>query len=213
MENLQAISGLTPITIECQYDSGALDYMRLPEMMDDFVARDIAVENIAFTPILQRRGEGQYDSGMGDPRRSLFLKQEAGKRGYPVNDEAPSNACMADFRSRFIFDTDGSIIPCPSLQSGEMAYGHVTKGIDFIAESQLLKRKLPDRCLLQCELLPICMGGCRLQALVNQKDFSGIDCHYETYRLFLEDYIRERASAVSLQEEKLGGSAPIGLMA
>jgi hypothetical protein len=36
------------------------------------------------------------------------------------------------------------------------------------------------------------MGGCRLQTLVNQKDFAGIDCHYETYRFFLEEYIKER---------------------
>jgi len=34
-----------------------------------------------------------------------------------------------------------------------------------------------------------------MQALVNQNDFAGIDCHYDTYRVFLEDYVREEASA------------------
>ena len=84
-----------------------------------------------------------------------------------------------------------------------MAYGHVSQGVDFVSEAQLLKRRLDDRCLNECELLPICMGGCRLQALVNHKDFAGIDCHYDTYRVFLEDYIREKALAAVTQEEKL----------
>ena len=77
------------------------------------------------------------------------------------------------------------------------------EGIDFVLESQLLRRKLPDKCLNDCELLPICMGGCRLQALVNQEDFDEIDCHYDSQRLFLEDYIREKASAVSYEEEDI----------
>ena len=84
-----------------------------------------------------------------------------------------------------------------------MAYGHVTTGVDFVAESQLLKRKLPHKCLNECPILPICMGGCRLQALVNGHGFNGIDCHDEIHRLFLEEYIRERASSVSFQEEDI----------
>jgi len=201
LNNLQAVSGLTPIAIECQYDSASLDFLSIPEMLDDIGARKITVDNIAFTPILRRRGKNPYDSGMGDPRIFLYLKREAEKRGYPMNAEPPSNTCMAEFRSRFIFDTDGSIIPCPSLQGGELSYGHVTRGIDFISESQLLKRSLPERCLNECPLLPICMGGCRLQALISKKDFNGIDCHYDTYRLLLEDYIREKVSEISFQEE------------
>lgn len=202
MKNLQSVSGTIPITIECQYDSGTLDYQRIPEMMDDFKSHDIAIKEINFTPILARRGENPYDSGMGDPEVGLWLMREAKKQGYMQERTAPSNACMADFRSRFIFDTDGSILPCPSVQGGEMAYGHVTKGIDFVSESQLLKRNLPDRCLNECELLPICMGGCRMQALVHQNDFAGVDCHYDTYRVFLEDYVREEAS-VALEQEKV----------
>ncbi|MBW2598457.1 MAG: SPASM domain-containing protein, partial [Deltaproteobacteria bacterium] len=112
----------------------------------------------------------------------------------------PSNLCMADFRSIYVFDTDGSIIPCPSLQGGEMAYGNVLTGIDFVAESQLLNRKLPDQCLKQCELLPLCMGGCRLQALTRQNDFNGIDCHYDIYRSLLEDYIRAQVFAALSQD-------------
>jgi uncharacterized protein len=195
MKNLEKISGSISMHIECQYDAGARDFKRIPEMLDDMNRRNIRVEDIAFTPILEKRGQSGFCAGMGEVENFLFLKKEAERRGFPVNGSAPSNVCMADFRSIYVFDTDGSIIPCPSLQGGEMAYGNVSTGMDFVAESQLLNRKLPDQCLNRCELLPICMGGCRLQALTRHNDFNGIDCHYKIYRLLLEDYIRNKASA------------------
>ncbi len=195
MKNLEKISGSIPIRIECQYDAGSSDFKRIPEMLEDMHYRNIRVEDIAFTPILEKRGEGGFCAGMGDVEIFQFLKQAAAQRGFPVNGNAPSNACMTDFRCIYVFDTDGSIIPCPSLQGGEMAYGNVLTGIDFVAESQILNRKLPDQCLNQCELLPVCMGGCRLQALTRHNDFNGIDCHYDTYRRLVEDYLLATAAA------------------
>ena len=193
MENLEKISGLIPISIECQYDAGARDFKRIPEMLDDIKRRNIEVENIAFTPILEKRGGNRFLAEKKDLQKFLFLQKSALTRGFPANDIAPSNACMADFRSFFVFDTDGSIIPCPSLQGGEMAYGNVLNGIDFVAESQLLHRNIPDKCLESCEILPICMGGCRLQALTYREDFNGIDCHYDAYRRLLTEYVRYKA--------------------
>ena len=196
MKNLEKISGLIPINFECQYDAGTREFERIPEMLDDIDRRKIQVGGIAFTPILETRGENGFCAGMGDVEIFLFLKEKTAQIGFPVDGTAPSNACMADFRSSFVFDTDGSIIPCPSLQSGEMAYGNVSAGIDFVAESQILKRNLRDRCVDACELLPICFGGCRLQALTRHNDFSGIDCHYGTYRRLLENYINCKVLAL-----------------
>ena len=201
IKNLKSVSNMTPITVECQYDSGASDYRFMPEMYDDFKKHNIVVEDIHFTPILKKRGECRFNTGLGDPQIALDLMKQARSYGYCSEREAPASLCRADFRAMFVFDTDGSIIPCPGLQEGEMAYGHVSKGIDFIAESQLLQRNLPDKCLNQCDLLPVCMGGCRQQALVYQNDFSGIDCQYDTQRLFLDDYIREKALDALSREE------------
>ncbi len=202
IKNLKSVSGMTPITIECQYDSGATDYRLMPEMYDDFKKHDIAINDIHFTPILKKRGECRFNTGLGDPQIALDLMKQAREYGYCSEREAPASLCRADFKAMFVFDTDGSIIPCPGLQEGEMAYGHVFKGVDFIAESQLLTRKLPEKCLDQCDLLPICMGGCRQQALVYQGDFAGIDCQYDTQRLFLDDYIREMAVGALAQDEE-----------
>ncbi len=201
VENLEQISGSVDLLIECQYDAGSNDYQRIPEMLDDLDRRSIQVAEITFTPILAKRGTDSFCAGMGDAQKHLFLKRQAREHGINVGTAPPSNACMTDFRSIFVFDTDGGLIPCPSLQGGEMAYGTATTGIDFVAETQLLMRRLPEKCLQRCELLPICMGGCRLQALTRDHDFNGIDCHYGTYRSLLEEYIRDSAAA-ALAEEK-----------
>jgi len=201
LHNLESVSDLVQVSIECQYDSGSQDFIKLPRMLDDMAERHIQVESIAFTPILPQRGKISFNTGMGDPNIFLYLKHEAEKRGFPMNEEPPSSSCMAEFKARFIFDTDGSIIPCPSVQGGEMAYGDVYTGIDFVAESQLRRRNLSKKCLNQCELLPLCMGGCRLQALIKNKSFSGVDCHYDTYRFLLEEYIRGQVSAVLSDKE------------
>lgn len=204
VENLRAISGMTSIGVECQYDSGSRDYLRIPEMLDDLAARGVAIDNVVFTPIVSRRGKDGFSGGTGDPGVFLQLMQEAEKRGYPQFAEPPSNACSADFRGRLVFDTDGSIIACPALQSDEKAYGSIFKGVDFTSHSELLRRRLPERCLKECELLPVCMGGCRLQALTACGDFNGIDCQYDMLDLILKEYVgrkADRAIAEAMEKE------------
>jgi len=191
--NLRSVSGLAPITIECQYDSGCRDHETFPEMLDDFARHHLDIDDVCFTPIIKKRSGSDFNCGMGDPQIALQLRKTAEAYGYASERQAPSSLCRSDFRSMFVFDTDGSIIPCPGLQNGEMAYGHVGGGVDFIAESQLLKRRLPDTCLNRCPLLPVCMGGCRLQALTHGNDFAGIDCQHDAHWQFLEAYIREMA--------------------
>jgi uncharacterized protein len=193
--NLQRISGLVPITIECQYDAGSNDYERFLEMPDDLRRRGIDIVNICFTPILPTRSpRTTFSAGAGDPAILLHLMHEAYARGYPQFEEPPVNCCSADFPWRMTFDTDGSLIPCPILQSGEMVFGNVLNGIDFIAHAQILQRKIPEMCLNECELLPLCLGGCRYQALVQGQGFNGVSCHYDTLRMILEAHIREKAA-------------------
>lgn len=194
VQNLLKVSGLAPITLECQYDEGGEDYRRIPEMLEQLKKHGIIIENINFTPILPRRN-GTNDGPVTDgPEILLHLMREAQANGYPQLQEPPMNCCSAEFLSRVTFDTDGSLIPCPVLQSGEMVYGNVFTGIDFIAHAQILHRRLPERCLHDCELLPLCLGGCRLQALICGAGFNGVNCRYECLRLILEEYIRASAA-------------------
>jgi uncharacterized protein len=204
MKNLAAISdGKIAIQVQTQYDSTSDDYFQISEMLDDFSRYGIAVTKVSFTPIMARRDETTYKGMMGDPAKYLYLLNAADARGYRQFERPPWNACTADLRSRITFDTDGSITACASLQSGEMVYGHLDKGIDFVAEAQLLQRKYPDRCLNDCPLFPRCWGGCRLNALARGEGFDGIDCQEEVLWLMLEEYMKRQVLAVLSS-----GSAP-----
>ncbi len=195
MTNLEAISSHTRIVIESQYDAGSnADYLQIPEMLDDLLGRGIAVENVHFTPILPRRGQSDFQCGMGDPHKLLFLMHEAERRGFPQFHEPPSNGCMTDCRSNMVFDTDGTFLSCPSTQK-ELTYGNATRGIDVIARSQLLERQFPNKCLHDCDILPLCNGGCRLSSLTAGGAFAGVDCHYEALRLLLDEHMNRKASA------------------
>jgi radical SAM protein with 4Fe4S-binding SPASM domain len=193
MRRLQEISGMVPIHILTQYRADMLDFLSVPEMMDDFTRRGIAVETFHFGEVLAKRCKGSHHGGTGDPRILLFLNQEAERRGYPVYSEPPSAICGVDLLNHYFIDADTSYIPCAAMNLGERAYGNAIKGIDFVAESQLLKRKLPERCLEVCELAPLCMGGCRLQAETHGNGFDGIHCCHESLRLALNDYITHKA--------------------
>jgi uncharacterized protein len=195
MKNLQSVADLTQVNIEYQYDSSTEDYLRVPEMLDDFTARGITVKNISFSPILPRRGETKFLSGSGSPEAYLYLAREAQRRGFPHLSEAPSNSCAADFRAKFAFDTDGTLIPCPSLQSGEFVCGNVYKGRDFASMAMILNRKLSDRCWTECEILPVCMGGCRLQALTRTGCFDGVDCRYDMLSMTVKEYVKQKTMA------------------
>jgi uncharacterized protein len=161
-------------------------------MLDDLRERGVAVNEVAFTPILPQRVRTAFNRGMGDVQILLYLMDEAEKRGFPQYGEAPSNACSADYRSRFAFDVDGSLISCPVMQNGEMTYGDVFKGVDFPAQAGMLDRTFEKKCRDECEFLPLCMGGCRLQALTKSGDFNGVDCYYEMMNLLLKEYVQRK---------------------
>jgi radical SAM protein with 4Fe4S-binding SPASM domain len=191
MQNLQRISGLVPLVIECNYNDET--YLRVPEMLDDLARRSIDVENVVFTPII--RDDGAPGSGTVDAGKFLYLLGQLKQRGYPTFSEPPTNACSTDFMSKFVFNTEGTLIPCPALRQpheSRLSYGSARAGVQVLAHSQL-RRKLPDRCLYECELFPrVCSGGCRLKALLNTGDFNGADCQYEMLSTVLEAYIKEK---------------------
>lgn len=193
VKRLQEISDIIPVTIECQYDSGTKEYLRFEEMLYDFKVSNIEIKDVYFTPILAKSMQSPFNSGLGDPEIPIMLNEMASKYGFCSGLQVPLNLCKADFRSMFVFDTDGTIIPCSSLQSGERKYGHVSKGVDFVAESQIIRRNLPARCRLECAILPLCMGGCRLQADMKYNDFNGVDCNYDNHMKALRHYMRQLA--------------------
>ncbi len=194
MQNLASISGQVPITIECQYDPDSDDYLHYPAMLDDLIRHEIEIERIVYSPILPtQRDKGPFKPSIGDPQKRLYLIRETLSRGIQVEDGPPSGSCSAEYLSSFVFDVDGGLLPCPSLQNGQLAYGNVINGIDWVSQTQIISRELPKKCINGCVFLPLCNGGCRNQALVRENDFWCVDCNYEGFKVLLEDYIRRKS--------------------
>jgi radical SAM protein with 4Fe4S-binding SPASM domain len=196
VNNLIAVSGLVKIVIECQYDARDDTYLRMPEMLDDFMRLGIEISDVHFTPILPRRQDKKKIRELPDPKKQHYVQEAARAKGFSSVNEPPLNSCMANMRAKLVFDSDGSIIPCPSLQGGEMAYGHVHEGIDFTREAQLCQRPLPKRCLKDCSLLPLCLGGCRNQALVQDNDFDGVACRRDELLFLVKQYMEKQVEAM-----------------
>ena len=55
-------------------------------MLDDMNRRNIRVGNMAFTPILEKRGENSFFAGMGAVEIFLFLKKKAAQRIFGKRD-------------------------------------------------------------------------------------------------------------------------------
>ncbi len=195
VNNLKKISGKIPIGIECQYNGLDDSYLRVPEMLDDFIDNNILVDDVQFTPILAQPHSNEFQGGLDEPEKQIWLQNEAVKRNMSSPISPPVNTCLAELTHRFVFDSAGFVLACPSLQLGEMAYGDVVSGVDFYKEAVMCNRLLPEKCR-QCSLLPLCKGGCRNQALIMHGDFDGIDCRYDQILFYSLNYIEEEIKKV-----------------
>ncbi len=201
LRNLMEVSPLTPIEIEYQFDNLSDDYLRFPEMLVDFDRHDIQISRINVTPIVPRRENNRFSGGFEDDSKMRHLHAVLSDAGFPVFDQPPGMGCMADFDAYLVFDADGSLLPCVSLQMGEMACGHVDTGIDDLALAQL-ERELPEKCMV-CELLPACMGGCRLQAMIQHGNFNGVFCNYGNLKNTFEVYMRYKAGVMLRKSDEV----------
>ena len=193
VSNLKENSDLTGFCIECQYDAGADDYKQIPSWLDDLDAQDINIIGIEFSPIFSRQNESRFLAGVGDPGIHVWLVSQASQRGFNMHMEIPASFCLADVRNYFVFDPAGNILPCAALNCGQLSFGNVMNGLNFVQETQILNRHLPDECEQTCDIAPRCFGGCRLQSFNRTGDFNGSDCQYEALKTALEEYIQARA--------------------
>ncbi|MDO4594991.1 MAG: radical SAM protein [Tissierellia bacterium] len=86
-------------------------------------------------------------------------------------------------------DINGNLYTCPGLCSlenfkvGNIKYGYYPVMHDLICN------KLSNKCS-KCEFLLVCRGGCRAQAVINNKSINSCCCKKEYYNNVLPEYIR-----------------------
>ena len=99
---------------------------------------------------------------------------------------AASKGFVSDLRPRhklcgmlqpglLIVDPDGKLYTCPSFLGSERYRAGAIDESENIGVRELIDFDLQEKCL-QCAYVPICTGGCRYDAFVEQGDIRATDC-------------------------------------
>lgn len=127
---------------------------------------------------------------------------QAAKNGWIVFPNVDSMQCMgfcvADFPSQFIIDPSGNIYKCGESFSNDESVGFVDEDGKFIISQDKYRPWLEKTPLnypecRNCDILPICMGGCNMK-----RWRKGIDC-CEELKYNLPDFLR----AMVLNQENI----------
>lgn len=203
LDNLSRLASLVGLGIQGQYDPKNGDHLAFPELLDDLAERGLRehVGDVFFSPIVPFDSAGSAPASSPsmvsclvdeDPGRMLWLQDQTIARGFPYRLGPPSNHCLANYRNAMVIDVDGRIAVCPSMMDEpDLDYGHVRRGVDFRREARLLARELPDVCRRECNLAPLCDGGCRLQARARTGSFDSVNCLRKTYEHLTRAYVRQ----------------------
>lgn len=165
------------------------NYRLVPDMLDKFVDLDVSKRvEFAFNPVFRTDTNTAYcdcysltDQNSFKVWRELYLS--ASQKGlysepFKVFNKGP---CSFLRKSHLIFSPNGEIYKCIGfLGKRELSVGHIND--DFSTTCKKIDTQVHmnvwenDHCR-SCEFLPLCLGGCRFQSLVESGDIRKPICH------------------------------------
>lgn len=197
--NLREVCGLITIAIGGNYTRDT--WREFPQLLDILPVAGLTPERVRlvrFDPVIGREGVAglpDFSEGCGgltEPwlvEASLVLREEIVKRGYLTSKPAPA-ACMVEFDTDLVVDTDGAIYRCPAF-IGRPAFvaGHLRTGVGSAGDAYGMDVWKNGECL-DCAYLPLCFGGCRFMRLVETGAVDGVACQREYLDATLEAMVR-----------------------
>lgn len=112
------------------------------------------------------------------------------KRGIPlIGKNVIEGLCGNLSKSNVTISVDGKLSICPGLCSiKELEIGDVLSGFNH-KYSMMVDVDIWEDCL-SCKYAPMCVGGCRAQAYIKNKNCLSCYCKKEYYELVVMEYIR-----------------------
>lgn len=182
---------------------------RAPELLDALIKEGLGSESIyrvQFFPVLpsdMNAGAAGFDSGCismdGMHEDYLRLQEEVVKRGFEKYPEPRISPCQVVLASDFTINYNGAIYKCPGLVDHPgYEIGDVREELRYNAEMlrSLSKNTFDNLRCRTCNILPLCLGGCRFIALAKTGRFHEIDCDKGMLEAVTLDAVR-RMAAVS----------------
>ncbi|MDR1260315.1 MAG: radical SAM/SPASM domain Clo7bot peptide maturase [Oscillospiraceae bacterium] len=135
--------------------------------------------------------------------QNVLLKKGFTAVEYPYYPGAKANYCCADSLTAFVVDPQGNLYKCwNDIGNAKRRVGNLKEeknfGISNLFFEYLLWSPFDKQTCVDCEVLPLCMGGCPYNGLRNKKP----DCEKWKYNLL--DVLKTRYDIYCTQEEKEG---------
>lgn len=109
----------------------------------------------------------------------IFLCQEAKKRRLPIPDFFTLGPCMVLADSAGVISPDGLIYKCLDMMGHKnLSVGNVRLSEFGPAYYDFIKADKLEQCLnTDCPFVPVCGGGCAMEAYLSMGDYKKIVCH------------------------------------
>lgn len=205
INNLIEIKDILDISVGGNYSPDTAK--KIPELLDDLAKAGLgpgAIKRMGFHPIVPSDLNVKataFDTGCipGNGLHDDFLKieEEVVKRGFGEHAEPAMNPCSVVIPTHFTVSYDGSVYKCPAVvDRPEFAVGDV--GADLSYNQEMVRslgyNTFDNKKCRDCNVLPLCLGGCRFIALARKGVFHDIDCQKETIEAIAAASVRRMAT-------------------
>jgi uncharacterized protein len=183
MENLAYLVEHFYVTITCNVDS--MNYESAYRLVDIMASKGYAdkIKKMFFGPVSAPLKLAKIH-GVACPNTNnedlVSLSIYAAEHGFNPDLRPESMICGMLSQSHLVIDSDGGIYTCPAFLDME---GYRTGSIyqsDNTETNGLGGFELEEECM-KCTYLPICSGGCRYNALVEQNNIMAMNCQKEHF--------------------------------
>ena len=188
LENLRYLIKDFFITITCNVDKTNAEAAY--RLVDILYSQGFAfhIKRLIFGPVsapfeLAQRQQMACPEATDEDLTKLTLY--AAKRGFADDLRPRHKICGMLLPSSFVIDPNGILYTCPAfLGKEEYKIGNINSQSFSGIYTTLENFSLPYECL-RCAYVPICAGGCRFNALLEQGDILAISCQKEKFSYFL----------------------------
>jgi radical SAM protein with 4Fe4S-binding SPASM domain len=202
MSNLTAAAGLCDLRLIGHYDPAQGEHLRLPALLNDLLVRGLReyLTQVRFVPILPEPGKKKETQRLlrteclldPDPERHLWLRHQTITRGFAAPALTSGFDCPAGRRGTQVIDVRGRLAICPFARDPvDQDPGDVRSGADFQVEALKLTCELPEECRHRCPVAPLCLGGCRLLATIQDR----VQCLRRTLEQSVREHLRQMAES------------------
>ncbi len=203
IQNIKDSCDILKIGVGGNYDRN--NYEQFTNLLDLLEAEGLTPDRLAsvkFDPVMKHPEGEEAPSDYRDGCMSVnelwiteaekLLRGAIIKKGYNTSSQRPS-PCQIEFGEMHVINFDGRLYKCPAFIGKEgFDLGDIKTGmagdINSVYRPGIWKNE--EKCF-DCEYLPLCFGGCRYMAYLQNGSLDKLDCKKEYLDRSLEISIKQ----------------------